>query len=93
MDEELDTDTAGTEQESVKADSDVVQLSKLRSDEKGKLETCPTLDLNELQKLSSEELESLGRDFDLRLHSARPRHYHILDLIRAALGTGLRRIF
>ena len=46
------------------------------------------LDLNELQKLSSEELESLGRDFDLRLHSARPRHYHILDLIRAALGTG-----
>ena len=89
MDEELDTDTAGTEQESVKADSDVVQLSKLRSDEKGKLETCPTLDLNELQKLSSEELESLGRDFDLRLHSARPRHYHILDLIRAALGTGM----
>ena len=47
------------------------------------------LDLNELQKLSSEELESLGRDFDLRLHSARPRHYHILDLIRAALGTGM----
>ena len=89
MDEELDTDTAGTEQESVEADSDVVQLSKLRSDEKGKLETCPTLDLNELQKLSSEELESLGRDFDLRLHSARPRHYHILDLIRAALGTGM----
>ncbi len=88
MDEELDTDTAGTEQESVEADSDVVQLSKLRSGEKGKLETCPTLDLNELQKLSSEELESLGRDFDLRLHSARPRHYHILDLIRAALGTG-----
>ena len=89
MDQKLDSGAAGTEQESVQADSDVVQLSKLRSDEKGKLETCPTLDLNELQKLSSEELESLGRDFDLRLHSARPRHYHILDLIRAALGTGM----
>src|SRR6266852_6319894 len=46
------------------------------------------LDLNELQKLSSEELESLGRDFDLRLHSARSRHHHVLDLIRAALSTG-----
>jgi len=50
--------------------------------------TVHALDLNELQKLSSEELESLGRDFDLRLHSARPRHYHILDLVRAALSAG-----
>jgi len=34
----------------------------------------PALNLNELQNLSSEQLESLARDFDLRLHSARARH-------------------
>ena len=98
MDEELESDTAqrdtGVQPESehrLEADAttaDVAQLSKLRSGEKGKLETRPPLNLNELQKLSSEELESLGRDFDLRLHSARSRHHQILDLIRAALSTG-----
>ncbi|PYK87913.1 MAG: hypothetical protein DMF47_01695, partial [Verrucomicrobia bacterium] len=48
----------------------------------------PALDLNELQNLSSEQLESLARDFDLRLHSARSRHQHIVDIIRAALNRG-----
>src|SRR5438132_9026932 len=50
--------------------------------------TLPALDLNELQDLSSEQLESLARDFDLRLHSARSRHQHIADIIRAALNRG-----
>jgi len=85
MDEELDSGAAGREQESVEAG-----VSPANADlAAGRAATTArALDLNELQKLSSEELESLGRDFDLRLHSARPRHYHILDLIRAALSTG-----
>ncbi len=50
--------------------------------------TARSLDLNELQELSSEELEALARDLDLYLHPARSRHQHILDIIRAALGGG-----
>jgi transcription termination factor Rho len=46
------------------------------------------LDLNELQRLSSEELAPIAREFGLRLHPARSRHHHILDLVRAALGRG-----
>src|SRR5438105_3084406 len=49
---------------------------------------APPIDLNELQKLSSEELESLARDLDLHLHPARSRHQHILDITRAALDAG-----
>lgn len=52
--------------------------------------TARTLDLNELQELSGEELESLARDLDLHLQPARSRHQHILDLIRAALEAGAR---
>ncbi len=47
-----------------------------------------SLDLNELQKLSGEELEALARDLGLYLHPARSRHQHILDIIRAALAGG-----
>ena len=50
--------------------------------------TIPDLDLNELLKVSGEELASLARKFDLRLHPARSRHYQIVDLIRAALERG-----
>ncbi len=50
--------------------------------------TARSLDLNELQELSGEELESLARDLDLHLHPARSRHQHVLDIIRAALATG-----
>jgi len=50
--------------------------------------TARSLDLNELQELSGEELESLARDLDLHLHPARSRHQHVLDVIRAALATG-----
>src|SRR5712691_2474728 len=85
MDESLKTEAVN---EPAAAAKDVAQLSKLRSDQEGKLETCPTLDLNELQKLSGEELESLARQFDLRLHPVRSRHYQIVDLIRAALQRG-----
>jgi len=50
--------------------------------------TAPAIDLNELQELSGEELESLARDLDLHLHPARSRHQHILDVARAALDAG-----
>ena len=47
-----------------------------------------SLDLNELQNLPPERFESLARDLDLRLHPARSRHQHIVDIIRAALNRG-----
>jgi transcription termination factor Rho len=51
--------------------------------------TAPrSLDLNELQNLSPEDLESLAQVFGLHLHPARSRHHHIVDLARAALGRG-----
>ena len=50
--------------------------------------TARSLDLNDLQELSGEELESLARDLDLHLHPGRSRHQHVLDIIRAALATG-----
>jgi transcription termination factor Rho len=49
-----------------------------------------SLDLNEVQELSGEELESLARDLHLHLHPARSRHQHVLDVIRAALSGGTR---
>ena len=52
--------------------------------------TAPPIDLNELQELSGEELESLARDLDLHLQPARSRHQHILDVTRAALDAGAR---
>jgi transcription termination factor Rho len=48
----------------------------------------PPLDVNELQKLSSDQLESLARELDVRLFPARSRHQHISDLVRAALSRG-----
>src|SRR4029453_17104681 len=47
-----------------------------------------SLDLNEVQELSSEELEALARDLHLHLHPARSRHQHVLDVIRAGLSGG-----
>jgi transcription termination factor Rho len=47
-----------------------------------------SLDLNELQEFSEKKLKALARDLDLFLHPARTRHQHILDIIRAALGSG-----
>jgi len=50
--------------------------------------TARSLDLNEVQQLSGEELESLARDLHLHLHPARSRHQHVLDVIRAGLSGG-----
>jgi transcription termination factor Rho len=48
------------------------------------------LDLNELQALGPAEIERLCRDLEVRVHPGRTRHHHILDLVRAALGLGIR---
>ena len=45
-----------------------------------------SLDVNELQALEPAEIESLCRDFELRVYPGRSRHHLILDLVRAALG-------
>ena len=89
MDESLTTENADAVEAGVSpAAGDVAQVCNLRTNQEGRLQTCPTLDLNELQKLSSEELDALGRQFDLRPHPARSRHYQIVDLIRACLQQG-----
>jgi transcription termination factor Rho len=47
-----------------------------------------SLDLNALHRMSPEDLAELAKKFGVFLHPARTRHYHILDLARAALGAG-----
>ncbi|HKP92274.1 MAG TPA: transcription termination factor Rho [Chthoniobacterales bacterium] len=49
-----------------------------------------TLDVNELQALPPGDIEQLCRDLELRVYPGRSRHHLILDLIRAALGLGIR---
>src|SRR6266852_2859344 len=44
------------------------------------------LSINELEKL--DDLFPVARDFNLHLHPGRTRHYHILDIARAAIGQG-----
>ena len=51
--------------------------------------TAPrALNLKELQDLSAEKLESVARELNLQLFPGRSRHFHILDVIRAALSRG-----
>src|SRR5438477_5365410 len=47
-----------------------------------------SIDLNALHKMSPEELAELAKKFGVFLHPARTRHYHILDVVRAALDAG-----
>ena len=73
---------------STPAATDVAPTSSLSSTDQGKPEARPPLDLNKLQRLSTDELHALARDLNLRLYPARSRHYQILDLVRAALQSG-----
>jgi transcription termination factor Rho len=93
MDEKLDASTS--QPETVAADVRRGRGSASLPQEVEKAGAAPpatatgrTLDLNELQDLPGEKLEALARDLDLRLHPARSRHQHILDVIRAGLSTG-----
>jgi transcription termination factor Rho len=47
-----------------------------------------SMDLNSLHQLAPEELLQLAQKFDVFLHPARTRHYHILDLLRSVLNAG-----
>ncbi len=76
MDEKLETSTSA-ETNTVAADAVPSPLSPSAS--------ARALDLNEVQELSAEELESLAHDLRLHLHPAGSRHQHILEVIRAAL--------
>jgi transcription termination factor Rho len=44
--------------------------------------------LNDLHRASNEQLDTLAHKLDIRLFPGRTRHYHILDIARAALGRG-----
>jgi transcription termination factor Rho len=83
MDEKLETSTS--EKEPVEAGVSPAN-SQIAADTAATTERA--LDLNEVQELSGEEMESLARDLDLHLHPARSRHHHILDVTRAALDAG-----
>ena len=49
-----------------------------------------SLQMNDLQAMAPEQIDALCRDFDLRGFPARTRHYQIVDLVRSALGRGVR---
>jgi transcription termination factor Rho len=86
MDDELETSTsseagaaeAGVSPANVPREADAVATTA----------AARSLDLNDVQELSGEELEALARDLHLHLHPARSRHQHVLDLIRAGLSGG-----
>ena len=84
MDEKVETSTS-SERQAVEAGVSPAN-SQIAADTAAT--TGRALDLNELQELLGEELESLARDLDLHLHPARSRHQHILDITRAALDAG-----
>src|SRR6266550_3882034 len=46
------------------------------------------LNLNELQHISSRQLDSLARELGLSVHAGASRHHQIADIIRAALNRG-----
>jgi transcription termination factor Rho len=75
-------------EENLKLSASQTETVEAGADEKRELKTSVTLDLNELQEFSGEELEALAREFDVYLHPARSRHQHILDILRAALANG-----
>jgi transcription termination factor Rho len=50
--------------------------------------TPPPLDLNKLQDLSNEQVESMAKKCSIRLQPTRSRHHQIADLVRQALGRG-----
>jgi transcription termination factor Rho len=86
MDDELETSTsseagaaeAGVSPANVPREADAVATTA----------AARSLDLNDVQELSGEELGALARDLHLHLHPARSRHQHVLDVIRAGLSGG-----
>ncbi len=48
----------------------------------------PPIRVNDLLKFSPKQLHDLARELDVRLYSARSRHFQIVDLVREALKRG-----
>src|SRR5437867_12572312 len=86
MDDNLETSTS-PEADTVEAGVSPASVHRA-ADTAATTATARSLDLNEVQGLSGEELESLARDLHLHLHPARSRHQHVLDVIRAGLSGG-----
>jgi transcription termination factor Rho len=86
MDDELETSTS-SEAGTAAAGVSPANLPR-EADTAATTAAARSLDLNEVQGLSSEELEALARDLHLHLHPARSRHQHVLDVIRAGLSGG-----
>ncbi|HEX4639423.1 MAG TPA: transcription termination factor Rho [Chthoniobacterales bacterium] len=72
--------------EETKHDVDLVQAAKDPAPETAAATAQKELSINELE--NRDDLLPIAADFNLQLHPARTRHYHILDLTRAALGQG-----
>jgi transcription termination factor Rho len=49
-----------------------------------------SLHINDLQALGPEEIDALCRDFEVRVFPGRTRHQQIIDLVRNAIGRGIR---
>ncbi|HJT80350.1 MAG TPA: hypothetical protein VJ719_04055, partial [Chthoniobacterales bacterium] len=91
MDSEVDDDRLDSEpaEEAAKVDDgEGVSQNSGAVDDVRPAKPAPPLDINALQDYSSEQLQSLARQLDLRLFPGRSRHQHILDLVRAGLGRG-----
>jgi transcription termination factor Rho len=86
MDDELETSTS-SEAGNAEAGVSPAKLPR-EADTAATTAAARSLDLNEVQELSGEELEALARDLHLHLHPARSRHQHVLDVIRAGLSGG-----
>jgi transcription termination factor Rho len=86
MDDELETSTSS---EAGTAEAGVSPANVPREAEAvATTAAARSLDLNDVQELSGEELEALACDLHLHLHPARSRHQHVLDVIRAGLSEG-----
>src|SRR4051812_32487474 len=48
----------------------------------------PPMRINDLLNFSPKQLHDLARELEVRLYSARSRHYQIVDLVREALKRG-----
>src|SRR5215217_4844884 len=66
--------------------STALQASSPTDHEQGRASLPPSLNLNELQALTPEELDELCHRFDLRILPGRNRHQQILELVRCALS-------
>jgi transcription termination factor Rho len=86
MDEQVANKNQGVVEPALSAAGEVSVTPEPAADTPGA--TTRTLDLNELQKLSSDDIKKVAREFELHLSPMRSFHQQIVDIARAALGRG-----